>query len=405
MADNLIFVSRITRLALIDLDDTPLGRIEDVILLPHHDDEAPWVVGFVARVQRRRIFVNANRIASLDAHGVQLRSASVNLRRFEQRPGEILTSGLLSGRRVGDLLLRDIGLRRVSGVYPGWEVAELIVGGGGPIPLRRRPVRTLSWTLAPDLFDIGQTAREAAALTDLHPSEGAKRLRALPKHRRQELVRAMEEEDLAHLLEELPEPEQVQLLAALDLAQAVGVLEAMAPDDAADLLAELPSDERTELLEAMDEDEAESLQRLLAHGQHTAGGLMNPEPVIVVAGAPVAEALAKLRDRDLAAPLATQVFVVEPPIETPTGRFLGFVGFQRLLREPPSLTVGQCLEDDDDAISVAPEMPETAVAERLAEYNLLAVPVCDDRGRLLGAVTVDDVLDRTLPVGWRSRRR
>ena len=240
MADDLIFVSRITRLPLLDLDDTPLGRIEDVILLPHHDDEAPWVVGFVGRVQRRKIFVNANRIASLDARGVQLRSASVNLRRFEQRPGEILTSGLLNGRRVGDLLVRDVGLRRVGGAYPGWEVAELIVGGGGPIPLRRRPVRTLSWTLAPDLFDIGPTAREAAALTDLHPSEGAKRLRALPRQRRNELVRAMEEEDLAHLLEELPEPEQVQLLAALDLEQAVAVLAAMAPDDAADLLAELP---------------------------------------------------------------------------------------------------------------------------------------------------------------------
>jgi Mg/Co/Ni transporter MgtE len=93
------------------------------------------------------------------------------------------------------------------------------------------------------------------------------------------------------------------------------------------------------------------------------------------------------------------VFVAQPPTQTPTGAYLGSVGFQHLLREPPSTRVGTCIDAAPAVIS--PALTELAVAERLAAYNLLAVAVCDDQGRLLGAVTVDDVLDRTLPRGWR----
>jgi Mg/Co/Ni transporter MgtE len=97
---------------------------------------------------------------------------------------------------------------------------------------------------------------------------------------------------------------------------------------------------------------------------------------------------------------AAQVYVCEPPALTPTGRYLGTVGFQRLLREPPATLVGQCIEDSG---FVRPELSEREVATRLAAYNLLGVAVCDEAGRLVGAVTVDDVLDRTLPSNWRKR--
>jgi Mg/Co/Ni transporter MgtE len=154
----------------------------------------------------------------------------------------------------------------------------------------------------------------------------------------------------------------------------------------------------------METDDAASLTRLLSHDEHTAGGLMTPEPVIVTKTSTVAEALARLREETVPPPLATEVFVVEPPVDTPTGTFLGAIGFQQLLREPPSMPVLRCVEQRAP-VSVPPELNELAVAERLAEFNLLALAVCDGAGRLLGAVTVDDVLDRTLPADWRSRGR
>ena len=128
---------------------------------------------------------------------------------------------------------------------------------------------------------------------------------------------------------------------------------------------------------------------------------MNPEPVVLGPQATVAEALARTRDHDLPVPLATQVFVCQPPTETPTGRFLGVAHFQRLLREAPSKALARCLDEEPQTINA--RASDRQVAERLAAYDVVAIAVLDDQGRLLGAVTVDDVLDRLLPEGWRIR--
>jgi Mg/Co/Ni transporter MgtE len=128
---------------------------------------------------------------------------------------------------------------------------------------------------------------------------------------------------------------------------------------------------------------------------------MTSEPLIITADTTVAEVLARMRDPDLPAGLAAQVFVTEPPTTTPTGRYVGAVGFQRLLREPPGSLVGECLDPVNEFVH--PNLRELEVARRLAAYDAIAVPVCDDAGRLLGCVTVDDVLDRVLPAGWRGR--
>jgi Mg/Co/Ni transporter MgtE len=149
----------------------------------------------------------------------------------------------------------------------------------------------------------------------------------------------------------------------------------------------------------MDPDEAEPVRRLLTYEPDTAGGLMTPEPVVLGPQATVAEALARMQDHDLPVPLATQVFVCQPPTETPTGRFLGVAHFQRLLREAPSKTLSRCLDEEPQTVNA--KASDRQVAERLAAYDVMAVGVLDDQGRLLGAVTIDDVLDRLLPVGWR----
>jgi Mg/Co/Ni transporter MgtE len=174
----------------------------------------------------------------------------------------------------------------------------------------------------------------------------------------------------------------------------------MEADDAADLLGELSRSEQEELLAAMDPDEAEPVRRLLVYKPDTAGGLMTPEPIILGSATTVSEALAHLRNPDLPVPLATQVFVCQPPLETPTGRFLGVVGIQRLLRESPSKPLGRCIEEEWDPVNTS--VSDREVAGRLAAYNVVALPVTDDAGRLVGAVTIDDVLDRVLPQGWRT---
>jgi Mg/Co/Ni transporter MgtE len=260
----------------------------------------------------------------------------------------------------------------------------------------------VDWDEVATLFTTTEAAAEAARLRDMHPSDVATLVRNLPVDKRKQLADAMDDERLADLLEELPEAEQLRLIAELDLERLVDVLEEMEYDDAADLLAEMSGEQRARVLAAMDEQEAGVIRRLLAYGEGTAGGLMNPEVVILGPTATVAEALAQIRDPEWLVTMAAQVFVTEPPFVPPTGRYLGVVHFQRLLREPPATELRQCAEIET---TVLPDTPEREVAEKLAAYNLLALPVCDDAGHLLGAVTVDDVLDRALPAGWRQRGR
>jgi len=150
----------------------------------------------------------------------------------------------------------------------------------------------------------------------------------------------------------------------------------------------------------MEPDEAAPVRRLLSYGDYTAGGLMTAEPVILLHDATVAEALALVRNPELSPALAAQVFVVRPPQATPTGRFLGTAHLQRLLREPPSSLVSGICERDPDALR--PDMPIDEITRHLATYNLVAAPVVDDHNRLLGAVSVDDVLDYLLPEDWRE---
>ncbi|MFN2608483.1 MAG: magnesium transporter MgtE N-terminal domain-containing protein [Acidimicrobiales bacterium] len=397
MDGPLIYASRVLRLPITDADGGPVGTVADIVLLPSVAGRPPSVLGFVAAIERRRIFISAARAGELDASGLRLAGGTVDLRHFSLRPGELLVS-TLQGRRVAGGVVTDLGLRPVAGRARSWEAVTVAVVPPGPLG-RLRSTRVVSWEEASALFDTGPLASEVAALRQLHPTDVARRLQPLTAERRRQLVATMDDERLADLLEELPERVQVEIIRGLDLARTADVLEEMAPDDAADLLKELPAERQRILLEAMEPDEADPLRRLLAYDAATAGGLMTSEPVVVAPEATVAEALARLRDPDLPPALAGQVFVAQPPTQTPTGTYLGSVGFQHLLREPPSTRVGTCI--DADPVVIGPGLEELAVAKRLAEYNLLAVAVCDDQGRLLGAVSVDDVLDRTLPRGWR----
>jgi Mg/Co/Ni transporter MgtE len=151
----------------------------------------------------------------------------------------------------------------------------------------------------------------------------------------------------------------------------------------------------------MEPDEADPVRQLLKYLPGTAGSVMTSEPIIMTPDSTVAEALARIREPQLAPAVAAGVFVARAPQATPTGRYLGMVHFQRLLREPPASLLGGVVDND-----IGPLEPSTPLAEitlRMATYNLVSMPVVDPLGRLVGAVTVDDVLDHLLPRDWRDR--
>jgi CBS domain-containing protein/sporulation protein YlmC with PRC-barrel domain len=397
VSDRIVYVSRITRLPLVAADGSDVGHVVDVVL--DLGGRPPRVNGFVVGgVQRRRVFVAAGRIGEIETRGLRLRRGSINLKQFELRPGEQLAVGELFGRRLDTGRVVDIGLTPAPEPF-AWEVATVALRHRRVPGLKRTP-EVLDWSEAGELFaDPRPVDRQAATLGVLHPAEMAAEIRQLPMTRRKMLAAALEDDRLADLLEELPEDEQVRLIEGIDPERLGHVLDEMEADDAADLLGEMSATMREELLDAMDPEEAEPVRRLLSYQPDTAGGLMTPEPVILAPSSTVAQALARVRDPDLPVPLAAQVFICQPPLETPTGRFHGVVGVQRLLREAPSKPLGRCIDEEWEPVHAGASDRE--VAGRLAAYDVVAIPVVDDAGRLVGAVTIDDVLDRVLPPGWR----
>ena len=408
-AGTRVFVARLAGTMVFDPIGDQVGRVRDVVVLVRPKGPAR-AVGLVVEVPgRRRIFLPMTRVTAIDA-GQVISTGLLNMRRFEQRAAETLVVGELLDRRVemtdgsGQVLIEDVAIERQRN--GDWLATKLFVrrhrAGGGL--LRRRGETLLVG--ADEVTGLSRsTDTQGAGLllaqySDLRPADLADVLHDLGTARRLEVATALDNERLADVLEELPEDDQVAILQALDLTRAADVLEAMQPDDAADLLGELPDDEQAELLELMEPEEARDVRRLLAYEDNTAGGLMTTEPVILGPETPIASALAHVRRQDLNPALASAVFVARPPLETPTGRFIGIVHLQRMLREPPHEAIGTIVDTDIEPVTA--DAPLMTVTRQLATYNLLLLPVVDSERRLLGAVSVDDVLDHLLPEDWRQ---
>ncbi|MEV5411646.1 CBS domain-containing protein [Thermopolyspora sp. NPDC052614] len=399
-----IFIARLAGTPVFDPAGDQIGRVRDVVVALR-GPRPPRVHGLVVEVQpRRRVFMPITRVRSIEAGSVVF-PGKLNLRRFEQRASETLVIGELLDRAVTvdgvRMTVLDLAMERErSGDWLVTKVAVLKPGRG----LRRGETIVVDWADVTGFESVQQdqgAANLLAAFEMMRPADLASALHSLPAKRREEVAVALDDDRLADVLEELPERDQIGILGMLAAERAADVLEAMAPDDAADLLQDLPHERAQALLELMEPREAAPVRRLLTYAEDTAGGMMTSEPVILPPGATVAEALARIRQEDITPAVAAQVYVTRPPHETPTGRFLGVAHFQRLLREPPSTLVGVAIDKSIDPIR--PEFTLAEVASYLATYNLVAAPVVDELGRLVGAVTVDDVLDHLLPADWRER--
>ena len=413
---NRVYAARLAGLVVLGPDGESLGRVRDVVVSISIVRQQPRVLGLVVELlTRRRIFVPILRVTAIEPNAVTLTTGNVSLRRFTQRPGEVLVLGQVLDTRVRvndpeqeqlagvDVVVVDLGIEQTR--TRDWVVTRVAVRSLRRLG-RRSAVVVVDWQNVTGLTPSGLemphqgVAQLLQQFEGQRPIEVADALRDLPAKRRTELITALDDERLADVLQELSEDDQTELLRQLDTERAADVLEAMDPDDAADLLGVLNPTEAEVLLGRMDPEDSEPVRRLLSHSPDTAGGLMTSDPVVLGPDTTVAEALARVRDPDLTPALASLVFVVRPPTATPTGRYLGCVHTQALLREPPGNLVSGIV--DTDLPRLSPDTPLLAVTRYLAAYNLVCGPVVDEESHLLGAVTVDDVLDHLLPGDWRE---
>lgn len=413
-----VFVARLVGLAVLGPDGESIGRVRDAVVAVRLPGQQPRVLGLAVELAtRRRIFVPMLRVMGIEPQALTLNTGTVSLRRLRLRPGEALAMGQILDTtvRVDDPDLADLpddaatvidlGIERTR--TRDWVVARVAVRAGRRRGLRRRgETHVVEWNrvhgLTQSALDLpGQGVAQALVQFEgMRAADVANALLELPAQRRNEIAAALDDERLADVLQELPPDDQTEVVAHLDVERAADVLEAMDPDDAADLLGELPDREAESLLERMDPQESEPVRRLLVHSPDTAGGLMTPEPIIVSPSTTIAEALARVRNPDITPAAASMIFVVRPPTATPTGKYLGCVHIQVLLREPPANLVAGIL--DTDLSNLSPDDSLETVTRYFATYNLVCGPVVDDEGHLLGAVSVDDLLDELLPRDWRE---
>ncbi|WP_062069765.1 magnesium transporter MgtE N-terminal domain-containing protein [Demequina sediminicola] len=406
-----VYLARLVGTAVFDPIGDAVGRVRDVVLLMRRG-AAPSAVGLVVEVPgRRRVFLPLTRVTSI-APGQVICTGVLNLRRFQARASETLAIAELLERSVTikdgkhPAFIEDLAMEPKRGGT--WQITKLWVRKAerrkGVLGFSRRGealvvnVDEVTGLLSRDQVQGAQLVIQS--FVDHKPADLAAALMEMSPSRSAEIAAALDDERLADVLEELPEEDQVTLLGTLRSERAADVLEAMDPDDAADLLGDLPEARAQQLLELMEPQDADQVRQLLHYEDDTAGGLMTTEPVIVGPETSVAACLAMVRKQQLPPALASMVFVVRPPLETPTGRFIGLVHTQRLLREPPHDSVGG---HTDPAIEpLAPDDSLQEVSRRMAAYDILAMPVVDDDNRFLGAVSIDDVLDHMLPSDWRE---
>jgi CBS domain-containing protein len=399
----------------LDANGEPLGRVADLIVAV--GDRYPPVTGLVVEASGRRIFLPWSSVGSFDEAGARLRTRTIDIGKFQQRPNEILLKQDLldkqivdiDGRkvvRVNDLRLDEIegklhlvavdvgtaGLLRRLGI----EGAYRIIARNLRLPV---PERYIDWEdVDPVETSIASIKLRVphGGLAELHPADLASIIDQLAPRDRAGILAALDDEAAADAIEEMEPDTQVEVLEDLEPERAADILEEMSPDDAADLVADLSDEARAEILALMERDEAEEVRELLGYPEDSAGGIMTTEFVAVPAGLTTEQTIDRLRELEPDAETIYYVYVTDED-----GRLVGVLSLRDLIVAPPTTPLTEVMIKEPVAVGVLADQDE--VAQVVARYNLLAVPVVDDEGRLAGIVTVDDAMDAVLPTAWKKR--
>ena len=401
------YVSRVRNAPVVDSDGARVGRLRDVVAAIEPNGYPP-VRGIVVRSAGRDDFVPLDDVAQLDSHGARVRR-NASPTPFERRDGEFLGYGELLDRQVVDaqgarvLRVNDVMFapikRRVSLVGIDVSVRGLLRRLAPAWMVPAIDGELLDWSLveplAAEMPDV-RLRLPHRNLTRLDPVDLGRIIDHLPYRHGAELVSALDDETAADALEEVGKDRQPELLDQLDPDKAVSILDHMAPDAAADLLNDLPPKQADDLIERMEPEAASDVRLLLTFAAKSAGGLMTTDFVIALEHETTRDAVEHLRTQLSKPDLVYYVYVVD---DADRRGLRGVVSLRDLLLAKPDARLADVM--NRDVHSVDAEAPGREVARVMREYNLLALPVVDDEGRMLGLVTADDVLDMMLPQSVR----
>ncbi len=409
-AVELMALSEIIASPIVELRGERIARVKDIVARLQ-EGVYPQITGLVSRSAGRDFYIPIAQVAEIHPGSVQLKSGAVDVGRFERREGELLLARDVLDRQVIDV--RGTRVVRVNDLYiastaGGFRVVALDTGGRAIlrrlVPAGMRPRFTgrslTDWREVEYLMSDTPSTRLQVGhvkLRKLRPQQLARIVSGLSKQEGAEVLTSLDEEHAADTLEELSTEQQAQLLSAMSVEQAADLIEEMEPDEAADVLARVPGPRQEELLEEMDAPESEAVRRLLEYDEDSAGGIMTTNVLTIAPDRPVSEALTVYQTQEDAPDFAYYFFVLDE-----AEVLAGVLSMRQVLVAPEGALVRDVMTREP--VAVAPDDEPQEVAEKIAEYNLLAIPVVDEEGRFVGAITVDDVLDVLLKGSWRRGR-
>jgi CBS domain-containing protein len=404
-------LSRLLQRPIADRGGESIGRLADVITRLRGADY-PLVTGLVAAVGGREIFVPIDQVGTFDGDPLRLSTARLDLRHFERREGEVLLRADVLGHRLIDV--QNARLVRAADLELTRDGPEWVLAG---VDTRRRP-RRLFGLLAPEHQEATASFRDwhdfewliGHAGSALHRGGFARIRRLKPAQIADLLENASKEEETeilgqvhadpeleADVFEELDEDLATRLLGARTDEEIAAVLARMRADDAADAIAELPQRRRQPVLDLLPVGQRTKVLTLMGFNSTSAGGLMGMDFITVPTMATVSDALARVRESGFLQPEAlTSVHAVDED-----GSLRGVARLVTLVQSDPGANVIEV--SDTDPVRIGADTDITDVAVLMTDYNLITIPVVDDERRLLGVITVDDVLEFTLPDDWRRR--
>jgi CBS domain-containing protein len=411
----MLYLSQIIGRPVRDHQGEPIGKVADLIVAL--GDRYPPVTGLVVATGRRRIFMPFSDVGDFQPSGVSLRTQTIDIGKFEQRPNELLLFKDLQDKQIVDIdgrkvvRVNDLRIEEIEGAQ---HLVAVDVGAAGL--LRRLGMEGAYRTLARNLRlplperyidweDVDPVETSIASirlrvphqgLRELHPADLASIIDQLAPRDRAGILATLDDEAAADAIEEMEPETQVEVLEDLAPERAADILEEMSPDDAADLVADLSETARTEILQLMERDEADEVRELLGYPEQSAGGIMTTEYIAIPAELTATQTIERLRELEPDAETIYYIYVTDDD-----GRLVGVLSLRDLIVAKPAVPVRDVMYDEPVAVGTLASHEE--VAQVVARYNLLAVPVVDDDGHLVGIVTVDDAMDTVLPTAWKRR--
>ncbi|PKO21310.1 MAG: magnesium transporter MgtE [Chloroflexi bacterium HGW-Chloroflexi-1] len=410
------YLSNLIGRVVADVNGERIGRLDDLVASLRGDLLHPQIVALVVKHSGGPLLIPLDAVAVLIAPAIPLNRRSQDIAPYQVSQHDlylardVLDKQIIDTNGVRVVRVNDLELARVNGHF---YVANVDIGGLGllrrlgPARMAEKVARRLGRKLTPgiiswedvELLPGDQPIRLKVAsdkITDLHPADLAEIISDLSRAESGKLLESLDVKTVADALEEVEPEFQASLIDAMSDEMAADVLEEMAPDEVADLLAELSQDRSQELLNLMEDDEAADVRKLLAFPEDSAGGIMTTEFVAIRPDLNAEQALAVLRETAHEAETIFYVYVTDAE-----GCLLGVFSLQDLVLARPQTPVREFMHARVFTANLRDS--QESVAQAISKYNLLAVPVVDDEGRLHGIVTADDALDKIIPTAWKKR--